>query len=83
MPIKKPVSKVDQFISGAPDAAPLAEVPDPKKKIRKGVMRGNKEQISLTFQPEIITKIDEAASELGISRSAWISMTISIALKKQ
>lgn len=80
--MKKPSKKLDLFISEAPKSENLTGSAGSPNKVRKGVMRGNKEQISLTFPPEMISKIDEAADDLGISRSAWISMTISIALKK-
>lgn len=76
MAIRKPVkTDEDKFILSAPDAAPSrdSEV--------KGVMRGNKRQISLTLSPGMLPLIDKAADELGISRAAWISMTISKALK--
>jgi hypothetical protein len=82
MHMKKTEKKLDLLISEAQQKETLADTDGIQKKIRKGVMRGNKEQISLTFPPEMISKIDEAADDLGISRSAWISMTISIALKK-
>lgn len=76
MAIRKPVAATqDKFISGAPDA-------DAEQAGVKGVMRGNKRQISLTLSPGMLPQIDQAASELGISRAAWISMTISKALKR-
>jgi len=78
MAIRKPVKvQEDQFISGAPDAATASG-----KQEVKGVMRGNKRQISLTLSPGMLPQIDQAAAELGISRAAWISMTISKALKR-
>lgn len=78
MAIRKPVKATqDKFISGAPDAATASEKPEVK-----GVMRGNKRQISLTLSPNMLPLIDQAAAELGISRAAWISMTISKALKR-
>lgn len=76
MTIRKPVKQnEDKFILGAPDADSSHE-PE-----AKGVMRGNKRQISLTLSPGMLPMIDAAADELGISRAAWISMTISKALK--
>jgi hypothetical protein len=81
MAIKKPVSLADKFISAAPDAsAKPGTMAEPET---KGVMRGNKRQISLTLTPELLPQIDAAADALGISRAAWVSMTISQALKKQ
>jgi hypothetical protein len=77
MAIRKAVkTSQDKFISGAPDAEAV-----PKQVEVKGVMRGNKRQISLTLSPGMLPKIDQAADELGISRAAWISMTIARALK--
>ncbi len=76
MAIRKAVkAQEEQFISGAPDA-------ESGRPPAKGVMLGNKRQISLTLSPELLPKIDQAAIELGISRAAWISMTISKALKR-
>jgi len=76
MAIRKPVkTDEDKFILSAPDA-------DPSRDSNvKGVMRGNKRQISLTLSPGMLPLIDKAADELGISRAAWISMTLSRALK--
>lgn len=81
MAIKKPVSIEDKFISAAPDAsAKMDRVAEPDT---KGVMRGNKRQISLTMSPDLLPQIDAAADALGISRAAWVNMTISKALKNQ
>lgn len=78
MAIRKPVkTNQDKFISSAPDSNPVPDDAD-----AKGVMRGNKRQISLTLSPSMLPQIDQAADELGISRAAWISMTIARALKK-
>jgi len=78
MAIRKPVTATqEEFISGAPDGA----VPSEKPEVA-GVMRGNKRQISLTLSPGMLPQIDQAASELGISRAAWISMTIAKALRR-
>ena len=78
MTIRKPVKQnEDKFILGAPDAESQSE-PEVK-----GVMRGNKRQISLTLSPGMLPLIDKAADEFGISRAAWISMTIAKALKSK
>jgi hypothetical protein len=44
--------------------------------------RPNKEAINLRLDPWIIEKVDETAAKSYISRSAWISMTLTIALEK-
>jgi len=78
MAIRKAVkNQEEEFISGAPDADTASD-----KLEVKGVMRGNKRQISLTLSPAMLPLIDQAADELGISRAAWISMTIARALKR-
>lgn len=72
MAITKPVrTEVDKtaesFISGAPDAG---------KPARKGVMKGKKEQVTLTIAPELLAKVDGVALEMGQSRAAVINMAI-------
>lgn len=62
----KPKNTADQFISGAPDAEAKP----------RGVIKGNKRQISLTIAPSLLIKIDEMAAELGQSRAAIINMAI-------
>ena len=54
----------DAFIGSAPDAR------------RKGVIRGRKEQITLTITPELLAKVDEMASKMGQSRAALINRAI-------
>lgn len=52
-----PVSKndaVEHFINSAPDA---------KVPASKGVIKGKKQQITITMDPELIQRIDEAAAE--------------------
>jgi len=79
MAIKKAVkTNPNDFIAGAPDAA----APMPQVTPAKGVMRGHKRQITLTLSPDLLPQIDAAAASLGISRAAWVSMTISQGLRK-
>ena len=59
MAITKPAKKTtESFIGGAPDAA------------RKGVIRGRKEQITLTISPELLARVDQMAGRMGQSRAA-------------
>lgn len=80
MAIKKAVKSNQDaaaaFIAGAPDAKAAGEE-------MAGVMRGRKRQITLTLPPPLLPKIDQAADALGISRAAWITMTISKALTQE
>jgi hypothetical protein len=58
---------INAFISKAPDAAAAG---------RKGVIRGRKEQITLTIAPDLLAKVDELASKMGQSRAALINRAI-------
>ncbi len=62
--IRKDAKNVESFIGGAPDAR------------RKGVIRGRKEQITLTIAPELLAKVDAMASRMGQSRAALINRAI-------
>ncbi len=61
----------DAFIKGAPDAKAKAK-PD----YEKGVMKGNKRQITLTIAPELLRKVDEVAQRTGQTRAAVINLAI-------
>jgi hypothetical protein len=65
-PVKKPAN-MDDFIAGAPDAAPVSSVKP---------HRENKQQITFTITPSMLAKVDEMASGIGQSRSAFINMAI-------
>ena len=78
MAIVKPKGKpatADAFISGAPDAAPVP-------KVAKGVMLGNKRQITLTIAPELLARVDELAGQIGQSRAAVINLAIRQAVER-
>ena len=65
MAITRPAkTATDTFISAAPDA------------VRKGVMRGRKEQITLTIAPELLARVDRMAKRMGQSRAALINLFI-------
>lgn len=63
--VRKPNRDVEAFIKKAPDAA-----------ARKGVIRGRKEQITLTIAPDLLAKVDAMASRMGQSRAALINRAI-------
>jgi hypothetical protein len=62
--VRKDAKSVEAFIGNAPDAS------------RKGVIRGRKEQITLTIAPELLAKVDELAGRMGQSRAALINRAI-------
>lgn len=73
--IRKPNAKAaEAFINGAPDAGA-------GQKKAGGFMRGNRRQVALTFPPEVIMLIDEAAKRFGISRAAYVNRAVAIALE--
>ena len=79
MAIVKPKGKpaaADAFIAGAPDAAP------PAVKVARGVMLGNKRQITLTIAPELLARVDELAAQIGQSRAAVINLAIRQAVER-
>jgi len=69
MAITKPVrpKAVEAFISRAPDG---------DGSVRKGVIKGRKEQITLTIAPDMLGKVDELARRMGQSRAAVINLAI-------
>lgn len=76
--LAKPVDDdaVLAFVNGAPDGetAQAARAIKPKKR--------NKEQISLTIDPELLAAIDEHASHIGLGRAATISLACRQFLKR-
>ena len=66
---KKPQNVVrtpTEFIAAAPDV----EI------VRRGVLRGKKQQITLTIMPDLLEKVDAMARRLGQSRAAVINMAV-------
>ena len=56
---RKPPKSVDDFVSAAPDGGG-----------RKGVVKGKKEQITLTCPPDLLVRIDAAAKKYALSRAS-------------
>lgn len=75
MSIVKPKPKAQavqaaEFIDGAPDAKQQESVK------RKGVIRGKKEQISLTIAPELLAELDALTGPMGQSRASLIGLAV-------
>lgn len=68
-PGKERAKTLDEFIDAAPDAA--ASHPDSKV---PGFKQGNKQQISLTMDAELLQEVEARRKELGMSRAAYINM---------
>ena len=81
----------EKYVSGASDAKPEPSeaatfkppesIPSTKPEIssnpkRKGVIRGNREQISLTVPPEVLTELEAMAKRRGMTRSGLINQTL-------
>lgn len=72
---KLKLTKVDDFIAAAPDGAPASPVDAIPKTLK--AKRGNqRSQISVVLADELITRIDEAAANQYMSRSAFITMAL-------
>jgi len=76
---KPKAGAVDTFIAAAPDAA--APKQDAKEVYSKGIKKGNKRQITLTIEPEILRRIDELSETTGQSRAGLINLAIWRALE--
>lgn len=63
-------TEVEKFIGGAPDSASTVAA-------RKGVKRGNREQISHTIPHELLTLLDESARAKGLTRAGFINLAVS------
>lgn len=73
--LPKKAARAEAFIASAPDAAaPLASD-------RKGVKRGNREQITHTLPAELLASIDRQARRRGMTRAGFINFAISRALE--
>lgn len=88
MSITKPRPKpsLEAFISSAPDAARQAVVDDRPTLAdteRRRVIRGRKEQLTLTIAPDTVDRIDEARAKLGLSRTAWITQAVNLRLEAE
>jgi hypothetical protein len=82
--IKRPQrTSVDDFIKGAPDAAPQVAAPASvvANETIKRVMLGKQAQISLAMPLELLARIDEQAARLSISRAAYIKQAVSRAVE--
>ena len=78
---KKPARRTaEQFIAAAPDADRPATSADKGKPTRRRVIRGHKEQLTLTIAPDTVDRVDAAAAKLGLSRTAWITLAIHLQL---
>jgi hypothetical protein len=72
---------VDDFIKGGSDeAAPTAAVAVADETIKR-VMLGKQAQISLAMPLDLLTRIDEQAARLSISRAAYIKQAVSRAVE--
>jgi hypothetical protein len=74
VPKKSDSDQIDDFINSAPDG-PLS-----KKKINeirsKRYRKGNKAQITLTFDDALLDQIEFQAKRMGLNRTAFISLAV-------
>jgi len=63
--------KVEDWIKAAPDGR---GEPEPPK--RKGVRKGNKDQITHAFKPEVLEQLEEFAKRHGLKRAGAIDLAV-------
>lgn len=66
-------TQIDKFINEAPDGS---------KPEKRGVKKGQREQITVTFDTAIIAQLDALAQHEGLSRAALIRMAVRQLLDK-
>jgi len=66
-------AQIDKFINDAPDGL---------KAEKRGVRKGQREQITVTFDTAIIAQLDDLAQHEGLSRAALIRMAVRQLLDK-
>lgn len=66
-------AQIDKFINDAPDG---------NKPEKRGVKKGQREQITVTFDTAIISQLDDLAQHEGLSRAALIRMAVRQLLDK-
>lgn len=71
----QPPRSVEDFIQGAPDAAP-ASVAAPAADSPKHVMKGRKRQISVTFELDQLDALDVFAKRNNLKRNAAIELSV-------
>lgn len=72
-PIQQNQADIEKFINDAPDGI---------KSEKRGVKKGQREQITVTFDTTIISKLDDLAQHEGLSRAALIRMAVRQLLDK-
>ena len=77
-PAAKPEKSIEDFIGGAPDAAPAA----PAAKA-KGVMKGHQRQISLAMPVDLIARMDAAAGKLSLTRAGFLKLAVTRAVQQE
>ena len=69
----------EDFIQGAPDAGDqLAELP-----ASSGVMQGRQRQVSLALPPELLTRVDEMARKLSLTRAGFMKLALTRAVEAE
>ena len=56
--------------------APRPNNQAPALKERKGVMRGNREQFTMTLPPETLMRVERMARDHGMTRAALLSLFV-------
>lgn len=76
MAIVKPPRKSSELTENSVAETFINSAPDGKNTRPRGVIKGRRQQITLTIDPEILDRLDIKAVEDGVSRAALINIAI-------
>ena len=83
----QPIKSADDFILGAPDAKPealpVATATATATATAKMVLQGKQPQISLAMPPELLTRVDETARKLSLTRAGFIKLALSRLIEQE
>lgn len=73
MAIHKPAAPTQPTENPAAEAF-IDRAPDSQKTKGRGIKKGKKEQVAVLIAPDLLDRIDKAADNMGLSRSALLCM---------
>jgi hypothetical protein len=71
---------IDKFIGSAPDAAIAKDIAS-STKVYTGTFIGKQAQIQFALPPGLLTKVDEQAQKLSISRAVFMKQALTRAVE--
>lgn len=72
-----PNPSAEAFIQGAPDATAATT------SAAQGVMLGRQRQVSFAMPPELLSKVDETARKLSLTRAGFMKLALTRAVEAE